>query len=255
MSFKQTALKAAKAAGKIQLKYFGKRIEIRQKDKRNLVSKADLECEKVIISIIKKSFPSHNVISEETGSIDQGSDYTWFIDPLDGTHNYLHSYSYFGVSIALEKNKELLLGVIFIPLSNQLFVAEKGKGAFLNRKKIKVSDVKSIDKAFINFDANLNKKSKRKISILSLLAGKIFALRVVGCAVVNLSTVATGNADAYLALNTNPWDIAAGFLIVKEAGGKITDLKGKPVNHYSQEFIASNGKVHNQLLQTIKNPR
>ena len=248
---KIVALQAAKTASKIILHYFGKKEDIKVKSNKSLVGVADLEANKAIIKTIKKNFPNHSILSEETGFEDNKSDYKWVIDPLDGTHNFLHGIPIFGTSIALEYKNEIILGVLHFPILRLTAVAEKNKGAFLNGKKIKVSNKKNLDHSFILFEYSYANR-KEKIGFLEKLNNKTIDVRNFGSAVYNLMLVACGKCDAYVILATHEWDVAAGFLIIGEAGGKVTDLKGgkwKPDKH---QFVISNGKLHNKLLKYFK---
>ena len=248
---KETAIKAAKEAGKILMENFKKAMTIKDKGD-SLVSDIDLKSERKIIAIIKENFPEHSILSEEEGTEEKKSDYKWLIDPIDGTHNYIRGIPLFGISIALEYKKEIVLGVMYFPYNDELFIAEKGKGAYLNSKKIEVSKKNELKKALMIFDGALHLRKKEKIEFLNKVIDSIFRARIFGVATVDLSFVATGKADFLVAFSTNPWDIAAGFLILEEAGGKITDFEGNKWSQYMHEFIASNGLLHEQILKTIK---
>lgn len=249
---KQTAIKAAKEAGRIQLKYYRKGIKGKVKFEDNLVSKADLECEKKILSIIKSKYPKHSIISEECGEKKTDSDYRWIIDPLDGTHNYLYGLDMFGVCVALQYKKEIIIGVIYLPNFNQLYVAEKGKGAFLNGKRIHVSKTAKLKKAMLLYDGGLQRSKKIKLKALGKLIDSVFRVRILGAACVNLASIAAGNADIYTEHSTNPWDIGAGLLIVQEAGGKVTSLNGEKHSLKNEGFVASNGKLHKDIIKLTK---
>jgi len=251
MTFKQTAIKAAKEAGKILLKYFRNIEKIEDKDKTNAVTNADLESDRKVIGIIKNNFPDHNILSEESGATNKNSQYRWLIDPLDATHNYMHSIPLFGVSIALELKKELVLGVIYLPFFGELFVAEKGKGAFLNNKKINVSKFLELRRSMILVDGGFHKETKRKLELISGLTKELHKIRVVGAAVVDFVYVAEGKIEASILFPTNPWDIAAGILLVREAGGKVTGFDGREADQYTKEIIVSNGSVHDKVLRLI----
>jgi|SRR3989338_421836 len=251
MNRKQLAIKAAKEVGKLLMNNLGKVKKVKEKAKNSLVSNVDLEAEKIIENLIKKHFPNDSILSEEEASTAKKSDYKWVIDPLDGTHNYLRNQPHFGVSIGLEYKGEIVFGVINLPFFNEIYAAEKGKGAFLNNKKIKVSN-RDLANAYINFDGNLYKETKRKTDALRKIAKKTFQTRITGCAVVNGTSVANGNLDAHIAFNTKPWDVAVGFLLIKEAGGKVTDFDGKEANHYTKEFVTTNGRIHDRILKLIK---
>ncbi len=247
---KLTALKAAKQAGKVLLHHYGKKEAVKIKSNKTLVSSADLEANKAVISIIKKNFPGHSILSEETGFEDNKSDFKWVIDPLDGTHNFLHRIPIFGTSIALEYKNEVVLGILHFPVLCIAAVAEKGKGAFLNGKKIRVSDKKNLNHSFILFEyAYANRKEK--IDFLKKLVHKTIDIRNFGSAIYDLLLLACGKCDGFVILSTHEWDIAAGFLLVEEAGGKATDLKGKPYNLHENKFVVSNRRIHDKLIKCI----
>ena len=233
------AVEAARKAAAIQMKYFGKIKEIKSKGVLGLVTNADIEAEKAIVKIIKKNFPNHDILAEEGNNVNKGSDYRWLIDPLDGTTNYIYRSPFFGVSIALEHKKEVVLGGIYLPIFKQMYIAEKGKGAFLNGKKIKVSDRK-INESMLLYSGSLHRDKKIQLECFDKLIDIVFRIRIIGSAVVNFISVAKGNAEIYVDHQTNPWDIAAGALLVEEAGGMVTDLEGNKWDPYLSHFIACN---------------
>lgn len=251
MTFKSTALKAANSAGKVLLKHYGKKESATEKPNKSLVAKADLEANKVILKIIKENFPTHSILSEETGFEDNNSDYKWVIDPLDGTHNFLHGISIFGTSIALEYRNEIILGVLYFPLLKMTAIAEKGKGAYLNGKKLSVSERINLNHSFIAFEyAYTNRKAK--VNFISRFINIPIDLRNFGSAIYDLLLVACGKCDGFVILSTHEWDIAAGFLMVEESGGRITDLRGNKWNINQDRFVISNGKLHKKLLQYVR---
>lgn len=248
---KRIMLLAAKQASKILLHYFGKKEAIKVKPNKSLVATADLEANKAIINTIKKNFPKHSILSEETAFEDNKSDYKWVIDPMDGTHNFLHQIPIFGTSIALEYKNEPVLGVISFPVLCITAVAEKGRGSFMNGKRIKVSNKKTLDHSFVLFEFSYADRME-KVGFLKRLVHKTIDVRNFGSAIYNLLIVACGKCEGYVVLTTNEWDIAAGFLIVEEAGGKVTDLQGNKWDPYIKDYIASNGNIHNKVLTVIK---
>lgn len=250
-NFKSTAIKAAMQSSKVLLHYYGRKENIKIKPNKTLVAEADIKANEAIIRAIKKEFPGHSILSEETGFEDNRSDYKWAIDPLDGTHNFIHGLPIFGTSIALEHKNEVILGVLNLPALKITAVAEKGKGAFLNGKRMGVSNKKDLDHSFILVEFSYSKR-KEKIGFLEKLAHKTIDIRNFGAAVYHLMLVACGKCDAWVILTTNEWDIAAGSLIVEEAGGKITDLQGKKCNINQRQFVVSNGKIHKELLRYVK---
>jgi len=252
MSFKQVAIKAAKEAGKIQLKYFGKDYKKKKKDGDSFVTEVDIKCTNIIRKTIHKQFPAHDILDEEIGHIKRNSDYKWIVDPMDGTHNYIMDNPLFGISIALEHKKEIILGVIFMPILKKLYYAEKGKGAFCNGKRIKVNKQPSLNKSLFIFDSKLRSETNKKINILSDLAKMTWRMRVWGAAIYHNIQVAEGKAAFNIDFSSNPWDHSAALFLVEEAGGKVTDLDGKRWNVYTKDYIASNGKVHDKVLKVLK---
>ena len=251
-SFKQTALIAAQHASKVLLHYYGKKETIKVKSNKSLVASADIEANAVIIKLIKEHFPNHSILSEETGFENNNSDFKWVIDPLDGTHNFLHGIPIFGTSIALEYKNEVILGVLNFPLLRINTIAEKGKGAFLNGKKINVSNKKNLIHSFILLEFSYANR-KEKVDFLEKLIHETIDIRNFGCAIYNLLLLACGKAEGYVILSTNEWDVAAGFLLVEEAKGKITNLKGEKYNLAEGKYIVSNSIVHKELLSYVKN--
>ncbi len=249
-SFRETMLLAAKQASNVLMHYYGKSEAVKEKPNKSLVAAADLEANKAIIKAIKRRFPEHNILSEESGLEYNNSDYKWIIDPLDGTHNFLHGIPIFGTSIALEYKKELILGVLHFPILRLTAIAERGKGAFLNGKRMRVSNKKTLEHSFVLFEFSYANR-KEKIGFLEKFVHKTIDVRNFGSAIYNLMLLASGKAESYIILSTNEWDVAAGFLIVEEAGGKITDLKGKKWAFGNKKYAVSNGKVHKEILKFL----
>lgn len=251
---KQTIIKAAKLAGKVIMDNYGKIGEISFKgNKKSLLTKVDLKAEKVILDTIKKKFPRHNIISEESGIENKKSKYTWIIDPIDGTTNFVQGIPFFCVSIAVARDNKVVLGVVYEPIRKELFFAGKNKGSFLNNRKIKVSDKNNINDAVLGF--SLPSESKAAVKSLYKVAElfpQIRAVRNSGSAALNLCNVACGRYDLWFSMFINSWDAAAGFLIIEEAGGKVTDLKGRSWDVNKKQIIASNKKLYNKFLKLLK---
>ncbi|MBU0627649.1 MAG: inositol monophosphatase [Nanoarchaeota archaeon] len=252
MTFRQIALKAAKAAARIQLRYFCKDIKKKEKADNSYVTKADIESTKKIRSIILKEFPNHDIICEEMGSSNKHSDYRWIIDPLDGTHNFIMDNPLFGSSIALQYQKEIILGVVYMPALKRLYYAEKGKGFFCNGKKLRVNNETDLKKCLLIFDAKLREDTDMKINILKKLAKSTWRTRSYGVAVYNNILIAEGKAGINIDFKSNIWDHSAVLLMVEEAGGKVTDLNGKRWTPEIKDYIATNGKIHNKILSVLK---
>lgn len=249
---KSLVLKAAKEAGKLVMRHYGRVRYVREKDKKSYFTNADLESEKLIISLIRKKFPSHNIISEESKPLNNDSEYTWYIDPIDGTHNYIHTLPMFGTSIALAYRGKTVIGAINLPYFKELYIAERGRGAFLNGKRLGVSSREDAKRAFVVTDLALRYHPDAKIRVLRAIKGKVYDIRVLGCAVYSHTLVAKGAADAYFTLHTQSWDVAAGALIVEEAGGKVTGIDGSEWNLKKNQFLMSNGHIHGQMLKILK---
>lgn len=253
-NFRETMLFAASQADKILMHYYGKSEavkEVKEKPNKSLVAAADLEANKAIIKAIKRRFPEHSILSEESGLEYNSSDYKWIIDPLDGTHNFLHGIPIFGTSIALEYKKEIILGALHFPILRATAIAEKGKGAFLNGKRMNVSNKKTLEHSFVLFEFSYADR-KEKAGFLEKFVHKTIDVRNFGSAIYNLMLIAEGKAESYVILSTNEWDVAAGFLIVEESGGKITDLKGGKWDFNEKKYVVSNGRVHDEILKYLK---
>ncbi|MCX7832896.1 MAG: inositol monophosphatase [Ignavibacteria bacterium] len=251
---KETLYEAVYESGKILRYYFQKKFRIESKDIiSNLVTEVDKKSERKIISIIKSNFPEHNILSEEIGVVESGENVKWIIDPLDGTVNYAHQIPIFCVSIGVEKEGEILMGLVYNPLSGEEFFAEKGKGAFLNKKKIRVSKERDLKKSLLvtGFPYNVSRNPNNPVIIFSKFVNMDIPVRRIGSAALDLCWTACGRFDGFWEYNLNPWDTAAGYLILKEAGGKITDFKGNEYSIYHQEILATNGLIHKQMLKVI----
>lgn len=245
------AVNAAKMGGAVILRYFETGIAREVKDDKSFVTVADKEAERVIIGEIKKHFPGHSILSEESGEETQDSTYQWIIDPLDGTANFVNGIPLFAVSIAVLKDGRPIAGVIFQPVGNSLYSAVQGEGTFWNGKKVTVSG-EHTEHAVVTFSPG--KKSKKELNTLFGHAEDfVKSKRYLGCAALDLAYVARGGTEGVFFLGLNKWDYAAGVLLVAEAGGRLTDVSGKAwVFGSSDYFVASNGKVHDALLALAK---
>ncbi|MDA1196901.1 MAG: inositol monophosphatase family protein [Nanoarchaeota archaeon] len=249
---KKVVISAARAAGAVHVQHHKQAKNIRKKSEgMGLVSDVDIESERVILEFLEKQFPDHNFVKEESDTIDNKSEYTWHIDPLDGTANYLHGMSMFGVSIGLAHLGKPIFGVIYYPLSDELFVAESGKGATLNGKKIAVSANASLAESLVYVGSDLHRFTAAKLKLIEVLATRVYRMRMIGCAVYDLMQTAQGFGDATLFLNIFSWDVVAGVVLVREAGGTVTDFAGKEWVVNAEGFIASNGNVHDELVSSL----
>lgn len=251
----EIAKKVAIKAGRKVLFLRKKGLTFKNKERLgDIVTQADIISEEIILTELRKHFPTHNFISEEIGKINNHSEYTWLIDPIDGTTPYSSGMPTFAISIGLVKEGQPILGVVNLPALDSLFWAEGGKGAFLNGKKIKVSNKNELIKCVVGLDVPYVGARREAIERLLLpLADKVRYPPMLGCASVGGVYVAKGVLDAYLH-SAYPWDYAAAFLIVTEAGGKVTDYNGKPIDWSKDwiDFFASNGLIHDEILSLIK---
>ncbi|MEI8349073.1 MAG: inositol monophosphatase family protein [Candidatus Omnitrophota bacterium] len=257
MNYLQGAIAAAKRAGKIHKKYFRKGVAVKTKSSSyDLVTTADTEAEIEVVSFLKKHWPDHNFICEEHLYQETPSEYIWIIDPLDGTNNFACGIALFSVSIALKYRNELLLGVVYDTINNELFYAQKNKGAFLNNKRIRVNDVSHLKQAMLitGFYYDRGREMiKTLVAVKRFLSLHVLGIRRFGSAALDLCYVACGRAAGFWEFELSPWDFAAGKLLVEEAGGKVTDNKGKVVPLTKKHFIvASNGQIDRQLLEVIE---
>jgi len=252
---KEVLIEAAREAGKIIHSYFEGTFIIENKEGiNNLVTEVDKLSETCIIDIIRKNFPSHAIISEEIGELKKDSPYQWIIDPIDGTVNFAHSIPICCVSIAIKHNDDLLLGVVYNPIMNEFFFAEKGKGAFLNDRPIKVSKKTDFKKACLvtGFPYRWAYDATHPIKVFERFVLEGLPVRRLGSAAIDLCWVACGRFDGFWEYNLNSWDLAAGYLIVQEAGGRITNFDGAPYSVFDKETLATNGLIHEEMLQLIK---
>lgn len=250
------AILAAKEAGKVHKKYFKKDFEIKTKTASfDLVTIADIEAEKVVVALIKEHFPGHNFLAEENKYAHTGSEYTWIIDPLDGTSNFAYGLPIFCVSIAIAKKDEVIAGAVYDPTRDELFYAQKTGGAFLNGKKISVSTVDKLTESLLitGFYYDRGKEMLENLDkIKQFLLYPIVGLRRLGAAALDLSYIACGRASGYWEYKLSPWDFAAGKLIVQEAGGKVSGRHGEIIPLEKHFIAASNGKIHNAMLKILK---
>jgi len=252
---KSVLLDATKEAGKIILKNFNGVFKIDHKEGiNNLVTEVDKLAETRIIEVIRKAFPAHSIISEEVGELIKPSDYQWIIDPIDGTVNFAHGIPICCVSIGLMYNGQLLMGAVFNPMMDELFVAEKGQGATLNGQPIKVSVKSNFKTAFLvtGFPYNWPDGAEHPIKVFERLVLEGLPVRRLGSAAIDLCWVACGRFDGFWEYNLQPWDVAAGYLIVQEAGGRVTDFSGKEYDVFDKETLATNGLIHEDMLGVIK---
>jgi myo-inositol-1(or 4)-monophosphatase len=248
------AIQAALGAGGLLRRGFGTEFAIGSKEGvQNLVTEYDKAAEKSIISAILKHFPDHAFLAEESGETHQGkSPVTWIIDPLDGTVNFARQVPVFSISIAAAIEKNIVSGVVYQPMTNELFVAEKGKGAYLNGKQIFVSKIDSLKKALLatGFPYDVHKNPRQCIDLFAEMQRTGVPIRRLGSAAIDLAYVAAGRFDAFWEVGLNAWDMAAGKLLVEEAGGKVTHWDGSPHKIFGYEtLLASNARLHPEMIE------
>lgn len=247
------AVEAVRLGGDILKKSYGRVKEIKFKGDIDIVTDVDKKSEQEIVDLLSSQFPQHAILAEEGTVRDKNSDFKWVIDPLDGTTNYAHGYPVFCVSIALERNKDIIIGAVYQPMHDELFVAEKGGGAFRNGKKIQVSKISKVKQALIatGFPPDVVAEPEAALDVFGNLVRNAQSIRRDGSAALNLCSVAMGHFDGFWELHLKPWDIAAGTLVVEEAGGVVTDFQTSEYSIYQPQTLASNGLIHEEMRQMI----
>ncbi|HUA86925.1 MAG TPA: inositol monophosphatase family protein [Bryobacteraceae bacterium] len=247
-SYLETAQDIARESGALLNEFLARRIGFELKGEFDLVTEADRSSERLIVNRLRERYPSHSVVAEEGSGEDRASEYCWYVDPLDGTTNFAHGFPMFNVTLALERAGELIAGVIFDPVHNEMFSAERGSGAFLNGSPIRVSKVSSIESSltatgFPSRKRHLNVNIHFYYQVAMLSHG----VRRAGAAALDLAYVACGRLDAFWEFSLNPWDMAAGILLIQEAGGMCSDMRGGPVNLRGPHLLADNGPLHQPM--------
>ena len=252
---KQTLIKATEAGAKELKRFFNGEFKISNKEGiNNLVTEADHAADKAILKVIHKEFPLHGVVSEESVEKVTESEYKWIIDPIDGTVNFANGIPICCVSIGLEHNGKMIMGAVYNPIMNEFYLAEKSKGATLNDKKISVSNKTEVLKSCLvtGFPYTYLDQPNGPIQVFERLIRRGVPVRRLGSAATDMCWVAAGRFDGFYEHQLNAWDSAAGFLIVEEAGGKVTDLKGDTYSPYQPGIIATNGFIHDELVEWVK---
>ena len=250
------AIRAAREAGRILLRYFERAgsLEVAEKSRNDFVSEVDRTAEAVIIDVIRKAYPNHGILAEESGATG-GNEYLWIIDPLDGTTNYLHGFPQFSVSIALKHRNDLLSAVVYNPLNEELFNATRGAGAFLNERRIRVTGHKGLHGALLGTGIPFREFAHvdAYLGMMKDLLGQTAGIRRPGSAALDFTYVASGRLDGFWELGLAPWDFAAGALLVKEAGGVVSDLAGDQRHFETGNVIAAGVKLHAEMVKVIGN--
>jgi len=250
----QAAREAALKAGRMLRENIGKSSEISYKGTVDLVTNFDTQAQRMIFDHLSSCFPDHDYLAEEGLSQNKGAEFRWIIDPLDGTTNYAHHFPVFTVSIALERKGEVVLGLIYDPMREEMFSAVKGEGAFLNGEGIRVSAVDDLNRSLLatGFPYDIRASKVNNITHFNNFLTRVQGIRRCGSAAMDLCYVASGRFDGFWELKLSPWDIAAGALIVQEAGGLISDFQNGEFTIYGAEILASNGLIHQQIVEVLQ---
>lgn len=253
-SHKKFMTEIAQGAGDILMKYLNKKHRIKYKPGAGIVTEADIFSEQFLLNNILRKYPRSSIITEETGEIPGDAEMLWVMDPLDGTSNYAHGFPWFCVSIGLLEYGVRTAGVIYHPVMREMFFAEKGRGAFLNGRKISVSKTKKMKDALLGTGFYYAKEETlaREMRIFSNMHRLTSTVRRPGSAALDLASVACGRFDGFWERGLSPWDVAAGFILVEEAGGKVTDYSGKEATIDGSEVVASNGSLHSTIMKVLK---
>ena len=251
-----TGIEAALAAGRIHRQYFRKNPEVRKKGPIDLVTAADVAAERAFRELIAARFPDHSVLGEEqAGGVPRQSETRcrWIVDPLDGTTNFAHGLALFCVSIALEIDGRVEVGVVHDPIADELFTAERGGGARLNGERVHVSSRATLLDGLLctGFPYSIRERPERQVEVFAAFLGRARAVRRLGSAALDLCYVACGRFDGFWERHLHPWDMAAGALIVEEAGGRVTDYANRPIDLFGGQIVVSNGHLHEDMLTVI----
>lgn len=252
--YKEILIEATKAGANEMKRFFNGKFTVSNKEGiNNLVTQADFESEKAILKVIKSAFPGDNIVSEESPEVKTKSDYRWIIDPIDGTINFAHGIPICCVSIGLEYNNEMIMGAVYNPLMNEFYFAEKGKGAFLNDRQIHVTSQAEVLHSCLvtGFPYTYIHHPNGPLQVFERLITKGIPVRRLGSAATDLCWVAAGRFDGFYEHKLNAWDSAAGFIIVEEAGGRVTNMKGEKFSPFEYGLVATNGAIHEELLKYV----
>jgi myo-inositol-1(or 4)-monophosphatase len=248
-SYLEIASEIAREAGSLLTGYFERRVRFELKGEFDLVTEADRASERLIVERLGAQFPTHSIVAEEGSGHEGTSEYRWYVDPLDGTTNFAHGYPVYNVTLACEKAGELIAGVIFDPNRQEMFSAERGAGAFLNGERIRVSDAQRIAESLVATGFPSRKRHQNvNVHFFYQLAMLSHGVRRAGSAAIDLAYVACGRYDAFWEFGLNPWDIAAGVLLVREAGGQCSDMKGSALDLRGPHILADNDAVHEEIV-------
>ena len=243
----------AREAGDLLMGHFARHVAIEYKGEADLVTAADRASEALIMDRIQARFPRHDVLGEEGARRETGSDYKWYVDPLDGTTNFAHGFPVFCISLGLEHKRQLIAGVIYDPTRGEMFSAEKGSGAYLNQRRMHVSKTARLSESLVGTGFPSHKRHQNpNIHFYHQITLRTHGVRRAGSAALDLASVASGRFDGFWEFNLNPWDLAAGVLLVEEAGGQVTSFFGQPFRLQDRDVVATNGLIHADLLSEFK---
>jgi len=249
-SFSETAAEIAREAGALVANYLERHIGFELKGDYDLVTEADRASERLIVERLRSHFPAHAIVAEEGGGQAGASEYRWYVDPLDGTTNFAHGFPAFNVTMGLERSGEVIAGVVFDPLRNEMFTAERGSGAFLNGRRIHVSKAARIEDSLVATGFPSRKRHQNvNVHFYYQLAMLSHGVRRAGAAALDLAYVACGRLDAFWEFSLHPWDMAAGELLVREAGGVCSDMHGGPLSLRGPHVLADNGAIHAEMVE------
>lgn len=247
-------MRAARAAGRIHLKWLNRTRITRKSNAIDLVTEADHEAEAAVIDTIVRAFPTHAVLAEESGASEHQSEHRWIVDPLDGTTNFAHGFPAFCVSIAYERRGRVEYGVVFDALHKEMFTARRNKGAMLNGKPIRVSRENSLATALLATGFPYDRRERRRFYLCfwEEFMTRVHGVRRAGSAALDLANVACGRVDGFWEFGLKPWDVAAGSLLVREAGGRVTNMDGSPLDLAGARILASNGRIQDEMMQVLR---
>jgi myo-inositol-1(or 4)-monophosphatase len=253
MPYLETAVEIAREAGALLANYFERRVAFEVKGEFDLVTEADRASEKLVVERLRSHFPSHGIVAEEGGGHDPNAEYCWYVDPLDGTTNFAHSFPAFNVTLGLARAGEMVAGVVFDPIHQEMFTAERGAGAYLNNRRIHVSQIKRMTECLGSSGFPARKRSHNvNIHFYYQMAMASHGVRRTGSAALDLAFVACGRLDLFWEFGLKPWDVAAGSLLVTEAGGRVSDMLGAPHSvTESDHLLADNGALHAEVLEAF----
>jgi myo-inositol-1(or 4)-monophosphatase len=254
MNMLDLAIRAAREAGAILQDYAARGFRIEHKGRINLVTEADLASEHHIKELIHSHFPSHRILAEETGEHGTGEECVWIIDPLDGTTNFSHGFPCYAVSIGVEQKGQSVLGVIYDPSREEIFVAERGAGATCNGERIRVSTIDSLEQALLvsGFPYDVRERMNDYLPAWRIFLERAQGVRRFGSASIDMACVAAGRVDGFWERGLHAWDVAAGWVIIEEAGGRVTRLDGAAFDNYSSSLLCTNSLIHEEMLAALR---